>query len=252
MPPSRRRRTTTARTRRLSGTSLLLIVLVIAFVWFVLPELQERGILAQTGEGAAGSSAAPVAPGSAPGSAPSDAELAALVVADGDPAAPYDRDLFGAAWADVDGNGCDTRNDVLIRDLVDVVFRADSNGCIVRTGRLVDAYTGAVIAFVRGPDTSEAVQIDHVVPLSYAWRHGADAWTPELRAAFANDPANLQAVDGPTNQSKSDSGPGEWMPPAAAYACAYVDRFAGVLAAYDLTVAPADYDAMVRVEAGCG
>ncbi|GAA1945227.1 HNH endonuclease family protein [Agromyces allii] len=248
--PSRRR---SRRTRRISLPTLLVIVLAVA-IWVYLygPE----GTSSEAGDGwfppgpsAAASDApvhrAPIDP------ATLDPDLAALVVAGPSSTSPYDRELFGAAWADVDGNGCDTRNDVLIRDLVDLVFRADSNGCIVRTGTLHDPYTGAVISFTRGPDTSEAVQIDHMVPLSYAWQHGASTWTDAQRAAFANDPANLSAVDGPANQSKSDSGPAEWMPPRGEYACTYVDRFAGVLLAYGLTIAPEDLDAIAAVDAGC-
>ncbi|WP_092968385.1 HNH endonuclease family protein [Agromyces sp. CF514] len=234
------------RSRRLSLPAFLVIVLAVA-VWVYLygPE----GTRSEAGDWWAPS--APSATSGAPDVVTSNPDLAALVVAGPGSTTPYDRDLFGAAWADVDGNGCDTRNDVLIRDLVDIAFRADSNGCIVRTGTLHDPYTGAVISFVRGPDTSEAVQIDHVVPLSYAWQHGASTWTDVQRTAFANDPANLSAVDGPANQSKSDSGPAEWMPPQGGYACTYVDRFAGVLLAYGLTVSPADYAAMTTVDAGC-
>ncbi|MFF2370300.1 HNH endonuclease family protein [Agromyces sp. NPDC058110] len=234
------------RSRRLSLPALLVIVLAVA-VWVYLygPE----GTRSEAGDWwfppATGSASG------APAGVPTDPDLAALVVAAASSTAPYDRDRFGDAWADVDGNGCDTRNDVLIRDLVDIAFRADSNGCIVRTGTLHDPYTGASISFVRGPETSEAVQIDHVVPLSYAWQHGASTWAPERLEDFANDPANLSAVDGPANQSKSDSGPAEWMPPAAGYACTYVDRFAGVLLAYGLTVAPEDLAAMARVDEGC-
>lgn len=224
-----------------------MIVLAVA-VWVYLygPE----GTRSEAGDGWFPTAPSTSAPG-APGGGTANPDLAALVVAGPASTAPYDRARFGEAWADVDGNGCDTRNDVLIRDLVDIAFRADSNGCIVRTGTLHDPYTGAVISFVRGPDTSEAVQIDHVVPLSYAWQHGASTWAPERLAAFANDPANLAAVDGPANQSKSDSGPAEWMPPAAGYACTYVDRFASVLLGYGLTVAPEDYAEMARVDEGC-
>ncbi|ANJ27494.1 hypothetical protein ATC03_13010 [Agromyces aureus] len=227
---------------------MLVIVLAVA-VWVYLygPE----GMRSEAGGGwtfpgqSAPATSAPLDP------ATLDPDLAALVVAGPASTAPYDRARFGEAWADVDGNGCDTRNDVLIRDLVDIAFRADSNGCIVRTGTLHDPYTGAVISFTRGPDTSEAVQIDHVVPLSYAWQHGASTWAPERLAAFANDPANLSAVDGPANQAKSDSGPAEWMPPASGYACTYVDRFADVLLSYGLTVSPEDFDAIASVDSGC-
>ncbi|WP_371833679.1 hypothetical protein [Rhodococcoides fascians] len=78
----------------------------------------------------------------------------------------YDRDLFGQSWSDdvtVDGghNGCDTRNDVLRRDLTAVTSTDRSGGCVVTTGVLSDPYTDTDIEFLRGEDTSTAVQIDH-------------------------------------------------------------------------------------------
>ena len=104
------------------------------------------------------------------------------------PKTGYDRDLFGQKWSDVDHNGCDTRNDVLNRDLTDVTYKEGTKDCVVLTGTLDDPYTASIISFQRGQDTSIAVQIDHVVALSDAWQKGAQALTPELRTEFANDP----------------------------------------------------------------
>lgn len=125
------------------------------------------------------------------------------------PKTGYDRALFGQAWTDdvnVDSghNGCDTRNDILRRDLTNVVLKPGSNGCAVQSGTLADPYTGTTIPFVRGPQTSSAVQIDHVVALSDAWQKGAQQLSAAQRADFANDPRNLQATDGPTNQQKGE------------------------------------------------
>jgi hypothetical protein len=111
------------------------------------------------------------------------------------PVPPYDRDAFGDGWADLDGDCQDTRQEILIRDLVDEVLTAD--GCDVATGTLHDAYTGHTISFRRGQSTSDDVQIDHVIPLAYAWRSGAWQWTDAERKAFSNDPANLRAVGPP-------------------------------------------------------
>ncbi|MRG61377.1 DUF1524 domain-containing protein [Agromyces sp. CFH 90414] len=184
--------------------------------------------------------------GAVPGPAAGDATLADVVVADGASGDDYDRAAFGDAWADVDRNGCDTRNDVLARDLDEAVHRNGSD-CVIARGVLVDPYTGATIRFERG-ERSDRVQIDHVVALSYAWRHGASEWTADQRRAFANDPANLLAVDGRANQAKSDHGPAEWSP-TADHTCAYHAAFLAILATYDLTIAPAD---AVAVEAaGC-
>ncbi|KAB1657244.1 HNH endonuclease [Pseudoclavibacter chungangensis] len=98
------------------------------------------------------------------------------------------------------------------------VFR-DGSDCVVERGTLLDPYTGSTIAFQRGQATSSAVQIDHIVPLAAAWTGGANTWDDAAREAFANDPANLQAVDGASNGAKGQMLPGEWMPPNAAFAC---------------------------------
>ncbi|AWF98941.1 hypothetical protein BEH62_04405 [Clavibacter michiganensis subsp. insidiosus] len=163
----------------------------------------------------------------------------------------YDRDAFGPAWADADGNGCDQRDDVLVRDLVRVAFASSDPGCTVVAGHLDDAYTGRGIDFVRGPRTSAAVQIDHLVPLSWAWQHGAWSWTDERRERLATDLDELQAVDGPTNQEKSDQGPATWLPPGAAYRCLYVTRFAFVVSRYGMTIDDADRSAIDRVLQAC-
>ncbi|MBF4623649.1 HNH endonuclease family protein [Clavibacter sp. VKM Ac-2872] len=163
----------------------------------------------------------------------------------------YDRDAFGPAWADADGNGCDQRDDVLVRDLVRVVFSPSDPGCTVVAGHLDDAYTGHGIDFVRGPRSSAAVQIDHLVPLSWAWQHGAWSWPDERRERLATDLNELQAVDGPTNQEKSDQGPGTWLPPDAAYRCLYVTRFAFVVSRYGLSIDDADRGAVDRVLDAC-
>jgi len=162
----------------------------------------------------------------------------------------YDRDAFGPAWADADGNGCDQRDDVLSRDLVGVVVAPD-DACTVVAGHLDDAYTGRGIDFVRGPRTSAAVQIDHFVPLSWAWRHGAWAWSDARRERLATDLDELQAVDGPTNQDKSDQGPATWLPPDPAYRCLYVTRFAFVVSRYRLGIDDADRAAIDRVLGEC-
>lgn len=163
----------------------------------------------------------------------------------------YDRTAFGLAWADVDHNGCDTRNDVLRRDLVDVVTKPGTNGCVVLSGTLQDPYTGRTIDFHRGPTSSLTVQIDHRWPLGLVWRHGAASWTPAQREAFANDPAELVAVDGSANEEKSDSGPGEWMPANAGDACSYATSFVAVATKWRLSIATADEHALDRTLTGC-
>ena len=160
----------------------------------------------------------------------------------------YTRERFGQAWADVDGNGCDTRNDVLARDLADA--RLDPGGCLVLAGTLDDPYTGTVIAFVRGPD-SATVQIDHLVALDDAWRTGARSWPAARRLGFANDPANLIAVSGDANQDKGAADAAGWLPPQAGFACVYVARQLRVKAAYGLWLTPDEHAAADRALRGC-
>ena len=146
------------------------------------------------------------------------------------PKTGYSRDQFGAAWADVDHNGCDTRNDILNRDLTNKTYKAGTHNCVVTSGRLVDPYTAAVIDFVRGQSTSAAVQIDHVVALSDAWQKGAQQLIADRRKQLANDPYNLLAVDGPSNQRKSDGDAATWLPANKSFRCSYVARQIGVKA----------------------
>ncbi|MCZ2859585.1 GmrSD restriction endonuclease domain-containing protein [Blastococcus sp. VKM Ac-2987] len=188
------------------------------------------------------------------GAAPPGSALAAvdaLEVRGRAPRTGYDRDLFGAGWVDTDRNGCDTRNDVLARDLAGETFRPGTRDCVVLTGTLADSYSGRVIEFRRGEGTSEAVQIDHVVALSDAWQKGAQRWDPAQRTAFANDPLNLLAVDGPLNMQKGDGDAATWLPPATSYRCAYVARQVAVKAGYGLWVTEAERNAMATVLATC-
>lgn len=107
----------------------------------------------------------------------------------------YERDDFGHGWEDVDRNGCDTRNDILDRDLSGATYEPGTHECVVLTGTLDDPYTGAVIDFTRGQGTSSQVQIDHVIPLSWAAQQGALDWGSKTREQFANDPLNLSSVE---------------------------------------------------------
>jgi hypothetical protein len=176
--------------------------------------------------------------------------LATLPIKGRAPKTGYDRALFGQAWADVDRNGCDTRNDTLKRDLTGITY-TNSVPCKVQSGTLADPYTGTSINFLRGTATSSAVQIDHVVALSDAWQKGAQQLTTEQRTAFANDPLNLQSTDGPTNMKKGDGDAATWLPPNKGFRCEYVARQISVKATYSLWVTPAEHDAMARILADC-
>jgi hypothetical protein len=158
--------------------------------------------------------------------------------------AVYSRALFGPAWSDVDHNGCDTRNDELKASMTVVTFRPGTHDCVVVTGTLQDKYTGTTIHFVK--TDAMKVQIDHMVPLNWAFNNGASTWGASERLAFANDPANLTPVDGRANQQKSDSGPAEWLPSNTVYQCEYVARFVYIVKTYKLTIDDADRAAARR------
>lgn len=173
--------------------------------------------------------------------------LEGLTVSEQQPSRRYQRDYFGTPWADIDQNGCDQRNDILARDLQEV---SRSKDCLVLSGRLEDPYSSQDIDFVRGPKTSEAVPIDHVVALSNAWSSGAWAWSESQRQLIANDPLNLQASGREANTQKSDKDASLWLPQAG-YRCEYVARQVSVKAAYDLTVTAQEKAAMREVLASC-
>lgn len=177
------------------------------------------------------------------------AMLGTLAVKGRAPRTGYDRNLFGQAWADTDRNGCDTRNDMLRRDLVEVTYKAGTRDCVVIAGTLAEPYTGRTITFAK--QDADAVQIDHVVALSDAWQKGAQQWDAGKRLAFANDPLNLLAVDGPTNASKSDGDAATWLPPNKSYRCAMVARQVAVKSKYGIWVTAAERDAIARVLADC-
>lgn len=176
--------------------------------------------------------------------------LATIPIKGRAPQTGYDRAQFGQAWADVNLNGCDTRNDILKRDLSSVTF-TDSVPCKVQGGILADPYTGMSIRFLRGTSTSAAVQVDHVVALSDAWQKGAQRLSPNQRTAFANDPLNLQATDGPTNIQKGSGDAATWLPPNKGFRCEYVARQISVKHTYGLWVTQAEHDAMARILVGC-
>jgi hypothetical protein len=169
----------------------------------------------------------------------------------------YRRAAFGESWTDDNTapgghNGCDTRNDILDRDLVDKTFTAIKRcPTAVATGTLYDPYTNDTVAFTRGNQVGASVQIDHIVPLALAWDLGARDWTDDMRRRFANDPANLLAVQGKANQDKGDAEPADWMPPNNAFWCQYAVQFAAVLRGYALPVDERSADALRGAAATC-
>lgn len=188
---------------------------------------------------------------SAPATSQAAQALRELPIKGRAPKTGYTRAQFGDGWAIV--NGCDTRNRILARDLMNVTYAptTDIVVCKVQSGTLNDPYTGTTILFIRGEDTSDDVQIDHVVALSDAWQKGAQQLTFEQRVAFANDPLNLLAVDGAVNQKKGDSDAASWLPPNKAFRCAYIARQIAVKKKHGLWVTRPEFDAMHRVLLAC-
>lgn len=177
--------------------------------------------------------------------------LATLPIKGRAPKTNYSREQFGDGWEIV--GGCDMRNRTLARDLRSVFYVPSSDlvVCKVMSGVLNDPYTARKIDFLRGPETSDDVQIDHVVALSDAWQKGAQGLTPQQRLAFANDPLELLAVDGAANQQKSDSDAASWLPANKDYRCQYVARQIAVKKKYSLWVTRSEYDAMAQVLKTC-
>ena len=216
-----------ARKRRRSvGDTVLLLLILAALVWAFAPGVgwDLLGLRSRLGW-------PPLHSGQALSSLP-DSEAA--------------REAFGQRWADTDHNGCDTRNDILARDLARPTFKPGTRDCVVLSGTLAEPYTGATIEFQRGDKTSSLVQIDHVVALADAWRSGAWQWDAQRRQEFANDPENLLAVDGQANEDKSASSADQWLPPNRAFRCDYVKRQIAVKNAYGLSVTRAEQDALAE------
>ena len=163
----------------------------------------------------------------------------------------YTRAQFGQTWADVDRNGCDTRNDILKRDLTGEVFKEKTRECVVLSGTLVDPFSGETINFVRGNVSSTEVQIDHVVAMSNAWQTGAFKLSVKERTAFANDPMNLLAVKGRLNSQKGDGDAATWLPPLKSFRCDYVARQIAVKIKYKLWFTAPEKEAMVRILKSC-
>jgi hypothetical protein len=161
----------------------------------------------------------------------------------------YSREQF-PHWKDPDKNGCDTRNDILKRDLTKVVFKADTNNCKVISGSLLDPYSNKLISFDLSKSAS-TIDIDHVVALSNAWQTGAFQLTLTQRTNFANDPLNLLAVDYKLNRQKGDGDAATWLPPYKSYRCTYVARQVSVKSKYKLWVTSPEKAAISKLLDGC-
>ncbi len=158
----------------------------------------------------------------------------------------YDRDLF-AGWIDADGNGCDTREEVLIAE--SQIPATTGSGCRVVTGQWYSYFDAVWVT------NSSDLDIDHLVPLAEAWDSGAHAWDSATRRRFSNDLGDsraLIAVTASSNRSKSDRDPAEWLPPDRSYHCAYVADWVVIKHRWQLSVDTEEKAAIQRVVSGCG
>ena len=155
----------------------------------------------------------------------------------------YDRTLF-KLWVDADGDGCDTREEVLIAEAEDAP--TIGSGCSLTNGRWYSYYDGAY------QTSASALDIDHVVPLAEAWDSGARTWTSTRRESYANDLGDSRTLVGVTaavNRAKGDQDPAEWQP--AINKCRYVKDWVAVKIRWGLTQNSAEKTALQDIAAGC-
>ncbi|MHA7809680.1 MAG: HNH endonuclease family protein [Marinobacter adhaerens] len=155
----------------------------------------------------------------------------------------YQRSAFGHGWDDADGDCQDSRAEALIAQSTTKVRFADESRCRVVTGRWISPFTGQVI------QNASDIDIDHVVPLKWAWERGARQWSRERRERFANDPVNLWSVELSLNRQKGAQGPWAWLPPANQ--CAYVARFLRLVKLYGLEPETSERRALDNLLADC-
>jgi hypothetical protein len=157
----------------------------------------------------------------------------------------YNRDYFNA-WIDADGDGCDTRAEVLLMESLSAV--TTRGRCTISTGQWVSVYDG--VSSTQAGD----FDIDHFVPLNEAWMSGAYNWDSATRVHFGNDVEysySLVAVTASSNRSKSDKDPSQWMPASKAYFCDYVATWVAVKWRWSLSVDTLERMTLKSVLGGC-
>lgn len=166
--------------------------------------------------------------------------LKGIPVAESDSNAPYDR----GEWKHWIGSPCNTRQEVLKQQGQNVVLD-EAKACKVISGIWIDPYSGDEFT-----DPSK-LDIDHVIPLSWANRNGGATWTSEQKQAFANDFDHLLATSAKENRGKGDKGPGDYMPPNKAYHCTYSQIWVFTLDKYDLSIPEKDFKALSKGLSTC-
>ncbi len=159
----------------------------------------------------------------------------------------YDRDDWGSGWGDEDGDCINTRHEVLILESLEpVAFSA--SGCSVISGYWYGAFAGT---YTSNPSSFD---IDHFVPLANAHHSGGWAWNAEKKNAFYNDlsdPQHLIAVSASQNRSKGARGPDEWKPADPNYWCQYAFSWVSIKMRWELSVTPAELEALVFMAQSC-
>lgn len=155
------------------------------------------------------------------------------------PTTKYLRDAFGG-WIDED-NDCQNTRHELLQALSSAPPLMKANGCLVLRGRWLDPYSGKVFLEAR------EIDIDHLIPLKFAWDRGAFYWSLEKRIKFSNDTMNLFAVDRGLNRQKAAKGPVDWLPPNKEFQCSYVTRFLRVAKIYSLNLSSEEQADLSRV-----
>lgn len=155
----------------------------------------------------------------------------------------YSRDLF-PHWIDADGDGCNTRYEVLIAEAVTVP--SVGSGCYLSGGRWYSYYDAAYWTIPSDLD------IDHLVPLAESWDSGARNWTTSRRQSFANDLGDVRALVAVTdnvNQAKGDQDPATWMPTYER--CRYIAEWTAVKTRWRLSVDSAEKSALTSYANSC-
>lgn len=149
-------------------------------------------------------------------------------------------------WADVDGNGCDARQDALVAWSIVAATVNRAGTCKVVAGSWVSPYDQ------RASNNPGDFDVDHLVPLENAFRSGGWAWSASRRRAYANDPGVLVVASASSNRSKGSDPPDQWRPSNRDSWCAYADGWVKVKSAWGLTVTTSERDALGQMLDTCG
>lgn len=155
----------------------------------------------------------------------------------------YDRKSW-KHWIDADRDCQNTRAEILIDFSSDrVTFRR--TGCTVASGRWYDPYTAQTFTL------ASDIDIDHIVPLAHAHRHGGASWSPYRKQQFANDYENLLPVEDNANQAKGAKAPHEWMPSNTAYHCTYIQKWTYIKDKYGLAYSTREQRKISEIQSRC-